>query len=220
LDTSIQETQATNVKPDRARRVRARQRWLIPVAVLICVLILLPAIFSSAILAALGAFLVHSGQPQTADIILVIGGDYTGERILKAAELERDGYAPTVFVSGGGSMYGFHEAELAVAFVQDHGYTAEKFIQFRYPASSTVDEAMHVIPELRAIGVHRYLLVTSPEHTARAGRVFRRVAPDLDVRVVAAPSPVWNGGRWWATREGRKTWLMEASKTVADWFRL
>jgi len=153
-------------------------------------------------------------------MILVIGGDYTGERILKGAELERDGYAPAVFISGGGSMYGFHEADLEVQFVRDHGYTAQKFVPFRYPAASTVDEAQHVVPELRSRGVHRYLLVTSPEHTARAGRVFRRVAPDLDVRVIAAPSSVWNGGRWWASREGRKAWLMEMSKTVADWFRL
>lgn len=168
----------------------------------------------------MGSVLVGSGLPYRADMILVIGGDYTGERILKGAELERDGYAPAVFVSGGGSMYGFHETDLAVEFVRDHGYTAEKFVQFRYPATSTVDEALHVIPELRAMGVHRYLLVTSPEHTARAGRVFRRIGPDLQVRVIAAPSPVWDGGRWWTSREGRKTWLMEASKTVADWFRL
>lgn len=168
----------------------------------------------------MGSVLVRSGTPRNADIILVIGGDYTGERILKAAELERDGYAPRVFVSGGGSMYGFHEADLAVQFVRDHGYTSQKFVQFRYPAASTVDEALHVIPELRAMGVHRYLLVTSPEHTARAGRVFRRIAPDLDVQMISAPSSVWNGGRWWASREGRKTWLMESCKTVADWFRL
>jgi uncharacterized SAM-binding protein YcdF (DUF218 family) len=216
LDTSIQETQATSAKPVR----RPGPRWLIAAAVAVCAIILLPAIFASAILTAMGGFLVHSGLPDKADIILVIGGDYTGERILKGAELERDGYAPAVFVSGGGSMYGFHETDLAVAFVRDHGYTAEKFVQFRYPASSTVDEALHVIPELRARGVHRYLLVTSPEHTARAGRVFRRVAPDLEVRVIAAPDSNWNHGRWWTSREGRKTWLMEASKTVADWFRL
>ena len=153
-------------------------------------------------------------------MIVVIGGDYTGERILKGAELERDGYAPAVFISGAGSMYGFHETDLAMAFVRDHGYTTEKFVQFRYPAASTVDEAQHVIPQLRAMGVHRYLLVTSPEHTARAGRVFRRIGPDLEVRVVASPNPVWNGGRWWVTRGGRKLWLTEATKAVADWFRL
>jgi len=168
----------------------------------------------------MGTFLVQSGLPYKADIILVIGGDYSGERILKGAELERDGYAPAVFVSGGGSMYGFHETDLAVEFVRDHGYTTEKFVQFRYPASSTVDEAQHVIPQLRAMGVHRYLLVTSPEHTARAARVFRRIGPDLQVRVIAAPDFNWNSGRWWASREGRKAWLMETAKTIADWFRL
>ena len=197
-----------------------RSRWLISGAAVIFALIILIAIFFSAILAAMGSFLVHSGLPYTADMILVIGGDYTGERILKGAELERDGYAPAVFISGGGSMYGFHESDLAVQFVRDHGYTTQKFVPFRYPAANTVDEAQHVIPQLRAMGVHRYLLVTSPEHTARAGRVFRRVAPDLEVRVIAAPSSVWNGGRWWASREGRKLWLMEMSKTLADWFRL
>ena len=216
MDTSIQETQATNVNPVRCLGTR----WLVAGAAVISLLIILPAIYFSAILRELGSVLVRSGVPSNADMIVVIGGDYTGERILKGAELERDGYAPAVLISGGGSMYGFHESELAVQFVRDHGYTTQKFVPFRYPASSTVDEALHVVPELRAMGVHRYLLVTSPEHTARAGRVFRRVAPDLDVRVVASPNPVWNGGRWWTSREGRKVWLMETCKTVADWFRL
>jgi uncharacterized SAM-binding protein YcdF (DUF218 family) len=196
------------------------KRWLVVSALACGALAAIVVAFSTAILALFGNFLVRASPPRDADIILVIGGDYTGERILKGAELERDGYAKTVFVSGGGSMYGYHETELAVAFVHDHGYTAENFIQFRYPATSTVDEAQHVIPQLRAMGVHRYLLVTSPEHTARAGRVFRRIGPDLDVSVVAAPEPQWNHGRWWETREGRKAWLLELSKTVADWFRL
>jgi uncharacterized SAM-binding protein YcdF (DUF218 family) len=216
LGTSIQETQATNVKPVPF----LRSRWLISFAAVIFALVILIAIFSSAILAGMGSFLVHSGLPDNADMILVIGGDYTGERILKGAELERDGYAPAVLISGGGSMYGFHESDLAVQFVREHGYTTQKFVPFRYPAANTVDEAQHVVPQLRAMGVRRYLLVTSPEHTARAGRVFRGVAPDLEVRVIAAPSAVWNGGRWWASREGRKLWLMEVSKTIADWFRL
>jgi uncharacterized SAM-binding protein YcdF (DUF218 family) len=70
------------------------------------------------------------------------------------------------------------------------------------------------------MNVHSYLLVTSPEHTARAGRVFHRVAPDLEMHVIAAPDINWNGGRWWEKREGRKAWLLESGKTIADWFRL
>jgi uncharacterized SAM-binding protein YcdF (DUF218 family) len=196
------------------------KRWLIGSALAFGVLAAIVVAFSSAILASFGNFLVRASLPHDADIILVIGGDYTGARILEGAELEREGYARSVFVSGGGSMYGYHETELAVGFVHDHGYTAETFVQFRYPATSTVDEAQHVIPQLRAMGVRRYILVTSPEHTARAGRVFRRIGPDLDLCVVAAPEPQWNRGRWWETREGRKAWLMEMTKTVADWFRL
>jgi uncharacterized SAM-binding protein YcdF (DUF218 family) len=123
-------------------------------------------------------------------------------------------------MSGSGSVYGFHETDLELEFVRNHGYTAQKFIQYRYPAESTVDEARHVLPQLRALGVHSYVLVTSPSHTARAGRVFRRLGPDMQVFVVAAPDPIWNGGRWWVSRDGRKMWLLESAKTIADWFRL
>ncbi len=164
--------------------------------------------------------LIHAGSPRQADAILVIGGDFTGERILEAAELAREGYAPVVVMSGGGSVYGFHETDLELEFIHDHGYVSQTFLRIRYPAQNTVDEAEHDLPELRRMGVHSYLLVTSPAHTARAGRVFRRGAPDLGVTVIACPDQKWVGGRWWASREGRKEWLLESAKTIADWLRL
>ena len=54
----------------------------------------------SAILSALGGYLVDAGPPQKADIALVLAGDSSGNRILKAAELVRDGIRSKVLVSG------------------------------------------------------------------------------------------------------------------------
>ncbi len=42
----------------------------------------------------LGGYLVYSEPPQSADIILVLAGDFYGSRVLKAAELAKQGYAP------------------------------------------------------------------------------------------------------------------------------
>ena len=49
----------------------------------------------------LGRYLVYSLPPQSADIILVLAGDFYGPRVLKAAELAKQGYAPVVLISGG-----------------------------------------------------------------------------------------------------------------------
>ena len=185
---------------------------------------LLLVVFSDRMLWSLGAILDSSEPPQKADMIVVIGGDARGNRILKAAELVREGYGPKVLVSGQGALYGRHESDMAIDFAVAHNYPRDEFIPLRYPALSTVDEAAADIRQLRELGVHKYILVTSPYHTARAARVFRRESrregAGLEVRTVSAPDPYWQNGEWWKTREGRKLWFMESVKTLADWFRI
>jgi uncharacterized SAM-binding protein YcdF (DUF218 family) len=177
-------------------------------------------IFSHRVLWSLGAILDSSEPPQKADMIVVIGGDARGNRILTAAELVREGYGPKVLVSGQGAMYGRHESDMAIDFAVQHNYPRDEFIPLRYPALSTVDEATADIRQLRQLGVHKYLLVTSPYHTARAARIFRREGAGLEVHMVSAPEPYWQNGEWWKTREGRKLWFLEFVKTMADWFRI
>lgn len=176
--------------------------------------------FGDHILWSMGAFLTSREAPQKADIIVVIGGDFRGSRILTAAELVHKGYAPKVLVSGAGAVYGFHESDLAIEFAVKHGYPRDSFIGFHYPALSTVEEARADIAQLRLLGVHKYLLVTSDYHTRRAGRIFRREAQDLEEHTIGAPDRYWADGRWWTNREGRKIWFDETVKTFADYLRI
>jgi len=161
----------------------------------------------------LGASLVSVQPPFQSDVIAVIGGDWFGNRILKAAELAKAGYAPVVLVSGAGYLYGNYEAEIAVAFAAKHGYEARLFRTLEYPCTSTAEEAAAVVLELRRMKAKRYILVTSPFHTARAGRLFRAAAPDLEVRVISSKDTL-DWARWWVSREGRKTFLLEFTKTA------
>jgi uncharacterized SAM-binding protein YcdF (DUF218 family) len=163
---------------------------------------------------AMGQYLVETDPPAKSDMIIVLGGDWFGNRILKAAELSKQGYAPHVLVSGGGYLYGKYEGDMAVPFAVSHGYDEKIFIKLLYPSSSTRDEAKAVIPE-RRLGVKKYILVTTEFHTRRAGKIFRELAPDLELRVVPSPDTLhWNN--WWREREGRKTFLMEWTKTVTS----
>jgi uncharacterized SAM-binding protein YcdF (DUF218 family) len=163
----------------------------------------------------MGRYLVDVQEPEHSDMVVVLGGDLFGNRILAAAQLAKDGYAPTVLVSGAGNIYGLHESDFAIPFAVRHGYNEKMFLRLDYPANSTRDEAQAVTAELRRRGVRKYLLVTSEFHTRRAGRIFRRAAPDLELRVVACPDTLhWNN--WWTDREGRKTFVQEWLKTIAS----
>ena len=168
----------------------------------------------------LGQVLVTAEEPRKADIVVVVGGDWHGNRILRGAELVRQGFAPRVLVSGGAGFYGRFESDVAVDFAVKNGAPREIFVVSREVVSSTGEEAQSDAAILRRMGVHSYLLVTSEFHTARARREFRRAAPDLEVRAITASDPHWNKGYWWRTREGRKTWLLEAAKSFAGLLRI
>lgn len=165
----------------------------------------------------MGGFLVRSDPPQKADIAFVLAGDSWGHRVITAAELVRRGYTSQVLVSGPSGNYGLHECELAIPFAVRTGYPESYFLHFENDARSTRDERQAALEEFRRRGVHSLLLVTSNFHTRRAGQIFRSAAPDLKITVVAAPDEFFEPGAWWTNREGRKIFVIEWLKTVAEW---
>ena len=94
---------------------------------------------------ALGGYLVDAGPPAQAGMIVVLAGDHYGGRILKAAELVRQGVAPKVLVSGPENCcFGVYESELAIAFAVRHGYPDSYFV--------SLDESRAV--DARRSGIH------------------------------------------------------------------
>lgn len=164
-----------------------------------------------------GDFLVRAEPPVHADMIVVLAGDFFGNRILKGAELAREGFAPKVLVSGPGEAYGFHECDLAIPFAVRHGYPESYFVPFPNEARSTSTEADAVINELHRRNVHSVDIVTSDYHTRRAGRIFRSKTHDIYIHMVAAPDRDFSPAGWWKTRAGQRVFATEWMKTVAAW---
>jgi uncharacterized SAM-binding protein YcdF (DUF218 family) len=183
----------------------------------LAIVAVLLVLFHAPILAALGNFLVKAGGPQKADIIVVLAGDGFGRRILAGAELVKQGWAPKALISGPNGNYGQYECDLAIPFAVRAGYPESYFIHFEHTGRSTMEEARAVSEKLRAMGAKRVILLTSDYHTRRAGKIFRRMAPDIDFIVVAAPDEFFKPDSWWRDREARKIFLYEWMKTVAEW---
>jgi uncharacterized SAM-binding protein YcdF (DUF218 family) len=183
-------------------------------------LALIAVVLRAQILSALGSYLVQAGPPQKADAALVLAGDGWGNRILTAAQLARDGFVPKVLVSGPDGAYGLHECDLAIPFAVKHGYPESYFVHMENSARSTVLEAQAVLPVIRRMGIQRLIVVTSNFHTHRAGAIYRKLATDLTILMVAAPDESFTASAWWHSREGQKTFVVEWEKTVANWMGL
>ncbi len=160
-------------------------------------------------------FLVKAGAPERAEIAVVLAGDLSGNRILKAAALARGGYVHKVLVSGPSGLYGLSESGLAIAYAVSRGYPADMFIPVPNLARSTRAEAVVMLDELRRMNVRRFLLVTSDYHTRRAGAIYRSLARGFDFRVVAVPDENFRPEDWWKNREAKKVLFLEWTKTIA-----
>jgi uncharacterized SAM-binding protein YcdF (DUF218 family) len=173
-------------------------------------------------LAALGGALVHDDGAGKAGIAVVLAGDQWGNRLIKGAELARQGYVPLVLVSGPPGFYGVNEADAAIHFAIVKGYPAEWFIALRHPGLSTREEAEYVLDALQQRHIDSFLLVTSDYHTARARRIFlaaeRRRGGGPELRVVASADRYFSAANWWRNREGRKTAFLEWTKTLTSVF--
>jgi uncharacterized SAM-binding protein YcdF (DUF218 family) len=194
------------------------KRALRILTLVLAVMILLALVFHNALLAAMGGYLVHATAPEKADIALVLAGDSDGNRILAGGDLVRRGYVPRVLVSGPSGLYGHYECDLAIPFAVKAGYPESYFVHLEHDARSTKEEAVNTVARLRQLGAHKILLVTSDYHTRRAGKIFRSVAPDLQIIVVAAPDKSFTADGWWHTRQGEKIAFIEWLKTVTEPF--
>jgi uncharacterized SAM-binding protein YcdF (DUF218 family) len=165
-----------------------------------------------------GTVLEDSEPPRKADAALVLAGDGYGDRMRTGAELARHGFVSKVYVSGPEGFYGLHEDELAIQWAVKAGYPTSYFVPLPLPhnATSTRAEAAFVIPRFRGDGIRSLIIVTSDFHTGRAGHIFRQMAPDMKITVVAAPDALFELRQWWRSREGRKAVFFEWSKTLAE----
>lgn len=165
-----------------------------------------------------GDYLVEDDGVQKAPVILVLGGDASGMRITKAAQLAQAGYAPRIIVDGPKTLIG-HESDETIAYAIQRGYPASLFHPLPLPAGmdSTRAEAAYVGKYFKQHGIHKILLVTSNYHTHRAAYLMRKENPKLQVFVVPAPDPYFTPDGWWKSREGQKTFALEWMKTFAAW---
>ena len=182
--------------------------------------------YHAPILKAVGGFLVVSHELKPSDVIVCLSGGAV-ERGLAAADAYNKGLAPRVFIIREIPPDGYELLERAGIRVPESvdvlqrilngmGVPESAVIKSRHPAPSTIGEARMVQSLAEKRGYRSLIVVTSPSHTRRAWRTFRRELDEEDVRIRMLPSPYsgYSSEDWWKTRRYVREVIVEYQKLL------
>jgi uncharacterized SAM-binding protein YcdF (DUF218 family) len=197
------------------RFLKKRWRWVFA-GLAFVVLVLF--IFHAFILNALAQTLVRDDALRPCDAIVVLTGDYTGERLEEGIDLLKKGYGKHIVFWGGPIYWKITYAELYLRQLKENGVGTEQAVwsEERLDEVSSDGESVVNMKLLRSSGAHSFILVTSGYHTARAGRVYKKLARQNGMEIFVHPSKDSRVKmrEWWKDRDSAKVIFMEFQKTA------
>lgn len=188
-------------------------------------------LFAAFVVPRLGAWLVAEQPLQKADAILVLGGSRF-ERPLEAVDLYKEGWAPRVLllrqISDAGEIL---LQQRGVPYTREIDVQIDVMTRLGVPrvaieildeANSTKDEADLLRDFMVANRLSRVIVVTSKQHTRRAGLVMRRRLEPIGAQPIMRasrydPSDV---NAWWRERSTLRFTLFETQRLIAYWLHL
>ena len=202
---------------------RRRRRWARLAAGLVVAAIVLYALAPKG-LSAVGGQLIHADPLQRADAMIVLAPFL--DRVMEAADLYRQGYAPLVILTR--AQREPAEAELIERRLIDSneerrrrvlialGVPAAAIVLLDPVVDSTADEARAFAEWARRHPIRRLLVVTSPLHTGRSRLTFMRAVENLPIEVIVHPSTrnAFQRDTWWRRRDTFRDGLIELQKFV------
>lgn len=164
-------------------------------------------------------FLLSPQDPlELGDVIIVISGGETEQRVAEGVKLYQDGWAPLMIMSGAARDEGIANAvamkQIAViqGVVPDHILVEEE-------AVDTFGNAVKTREIIEQYKLNKIILVTSPYHQRRAALVFKKVLSDLPVKIInhSASDSAWRKNGWWFNAWARQLTLSELKKVIYSW---
>src|SRR3989339_570871 len=162
-----------------------------------------------------GRVLIVQDKLRPADLIVVLGGDGNGERVATGVRLYKQGLAPKILMSGGPLAWQLTYAEWMKKQALASGVPAAALL-LQAKSLSTAEDAKYSRKVIEPLKIKTIILITSPQHTRRAARVFRKIfpAPDYEIMVYPAQPSAFKVDRWWTRYEDRALVVWEYFSSV------
>lgn len=171
-----------------------------------------------------GYWMNVNDEPVKADYILPLAGD--GHRMIKAAELYSQGYAPVILLSNAETIPPSRLTQLSWKMGYPK-YSREERLDLLLPLVGVEDAKLepfgngHVstVEEAEALKEHlggrtpSLLIVTSPYHARRAKMIFQEILPDSPITVTVTEEDSFDP-KWWKNQRSAQNLVMEFAKTL------
>lgn len=191
---------------------------LIKLLILLAILALPLYLFHGFILNKAAKYLYCKDELKPADVIVVLAGEET-ERVEYGVKLFKEGWArkDRMILSGGPVVWKYTFASLMEEHALHLG-VSKKDILLEDRSTSTEEDARFTREILRQHGYTSLILVTSPYHSKRADKIFRKTMGN-EIRVISAPAEKswFRFEDWWERKRDRKVVFMEFSKFLWFW---
>lgn len=177
-------------------------------------LFLLLFLFRSPILESAAKFLIVEDKLASAEVIVVLAGDDNGERVDQGVKLYKAGYAKKLLMSGGPLAWKVTAAQLMSKHAVALGVPSRN-IFLEDKSYSTKENALFSKKIIDNYGFKKIILVTSPFHTRRSRRVFKKVlGSGVDLMVFPVKQSAFQVSRWWTRHEDIQPVLREYASLV------
>ncbi len=157
-------------------------------------------------------FLIVQDKLEPADVILVLAGDASGERVAEGVKLYKQGYAKKMLMSGGSLAWKLTSAEWMKKQALASGVPA-KAILLEERSESTIENAKFTLPIVKKHRFKSIILVTSPTHSRRALRVFKKEQSREGIKLISHPVPLpesqFRIPDWWKRHEDTQAVMRE-----------
>ncbi len=198
--------------------LRQGKRWRLIYLILgILLLVLIILMIKNPFLQWMANHLYIEARPESADVLIVLGGEHQGERTARAVQLYEEGYADQLLLSDGTSLSwrttGVEEME---AYALKLGVPASS-IHIEDQARSTYENAFYSKRYMEEQGWDRAIVVTVGWHSKRSQYIFEKVfkGSGIQLSYAMAEDPRFsNLDKWWQDEEKEQTFLMEWAKYV------
>jgi uncharacterized SAM-binding protein YcdF (DUF218 family) len=191
---------------------------LLKFLILLALLVVPLYLFHGFLLDKAAKYLYYKDEMKPADVIVILSGDET-ERVEYGVKLFKEGWArkDKMILSGGPAVWKHTWASL----MQEHALylgVPRKAIILEDKSRSTEENAQFTKVILKRYGYASFILVTSPYHSKRAFKIFKKIMGE-EIKIISAPSEEswFRFDDWWKREKDRKAVLSEYSKFLQFW---
>jgi uncharacterized SAM-binding protein YcdF (DUF218 family) len=186
---------------------------LLKLIIFLALLIVPLYLFHGLILNKAVKYLYYKDELKPADVIVILSGEET-ERVEYGVKLFKEGWArkDKMILSGGPIIWKYTYASLMQEYALHLG-VPKKAILLEDKSRSTEENAQFTKGIIKRYGYKSLILVTSPYHSKRAFKIFKKFMGE-EIKIVSAPcEESWfRFDDWWKREKDRKAVLSEYSK--------